>query len=284
MQNRKIDSFELQLTTMDASHIQRLHELSIAVNWPHRQEDWAVALSLGEGFVALDEIGRLVSSAMYFPLGDGILSIGMVITSPRLQNLGAARWLMTEMLERTKGKVRRLTATKSAYSLYLALGFQPIGPIYQYQGIGTLLPGEDGRVRKMEESDLEALMNADLRGYGSDRSRVLSTLLSQSEVYVLEEQGTVNGYAMCRRFGRGYVVGPVIAANESDAIALIRPHIAKHSGDFLRMDTSSPDGPLQAALKNAGLTFFDVVTTMQLEPIGPRPELNVYGLASHSLG
>lgn len=281
---RKIDSFELHLTPMETSHIPRLHELSVAVKWPHRPEDWAFALSLGEGFVALDEIGRPVSSAMYFPLGDGIVSIGMVITSPRLQNLGAARWLMSEMLERTKGNVRRLTATRSAYSLYLALGFKPIAPIYQHQGPAVALPGNDSRVRKLEEGDIAAVMATDLRGFGSNRAHVLTALLSQSETYVLEENGSITGYAMCRRFGRGSVLGPVVSASENDAVALIRPLIATRSGQFLRMDTGSPDGLLQTALRNAGLSFFDVVTAMQLEPVGSKSELTVYGLANHALG
>ncbi|SEH26114.1 GNAT family N-acetyltransferase [Rhizobium sp. NFR12] len=284
METRKIDNFELQLVPMAEEHIPRLHELSIAVNWPHRPEDWAVALALGEGVVAFDEIGRPVSSAMLFPLGEGVANIGMVITSPRLQNHGAARWLMDEMLQRTKGKVRRLNATKAAYNLYLSMGFQPYALVLQHQGTAIALPGEDTRVRSMTDADNGAIIDADRRGFGSDRSHVVEHLLPLSEATVLEENGRINGYALCRRFGRGHVLGPVVAASEEDAIALIRPLIAAHEGNFLRMDTRHPNGPLQAALEQAGLVLFDHVTTMQLEPIGKMPELTVYGLANQALG
>ena len=284
METRKIDNFELQLVPMEEEHIPRLHELSIAVNWPHRPEDWAVALALGEGVIAFDEIGRPVSSAMMFPLGEGVANIGMVITSPRLQNHGAARWLMDEMLERTHGKIRRLNATKAAYNLYLSMGFQPFALVLQHQGTAVALAGEDARIRTATPADLRAIIDTDRRGFGSDRSHVIEHLAPLSETTVLEENGKINGYALCRRFGRGHVIGPVVAASEEDAVALIRPLIAAHEGNFLRMDTRHPNGALQAALEQAGLALFDHVTTMQLEPIGTVPELTVFGLANQALG
>ncbi len=284
METRKIDNFELQLVPMEEKHIPRLHELSIAVNWPHRPEDWAVALALGEGVIAFDEIGRPVSSAMLFPLGEGVANIGMVITSPRLQNHGTARWLMDEMLQRTKGKVRRLNATKAAYNLYLSMGFQPFALVLQHQGAAVALPGEDARVRPMTDADRQAVIETDRRGFGSDRSHVIDHLLPLSEAMVLEDHGKIHGYALCRRFGRGHVLGPVVAASEDDAVSLIRPLIALHEGNFLRMDTRHPNGPLQAALEQAGLALIDHVTTMQLEPVGTEPELTVYGLANQALG
>lgn len=284
MDNRKIDNFELKLVPMEEEHIPRLHELSIAVNWPHRPEDWATALALGEGVVAFDEIGRPVSSAMVFPLGEGIANIGMVITSPRLQNHGAARWLMDEMLARTKGNARRLNATKAAYNLYLSMGFQPQALVYQHQGIACTLQGKDARVREMEPADLDAVKQIDRQGFGSDRGHVVDHLLPLSDTTVLEEGGLIKGYAFCRRFGRGHVLGPVVAGSEEDAVALIRPLIARHDGSFLRMDTRNAGGPLQVALEDAGLAFYDNVTTMRLEPAGEPPELTVYGLANQALG
>lgn len=288
MENRKIDNFELTLLPMTEEHIPRLHELSIAVNWPHRPEDWAVALALGQGVIAFDEIGRPVSSAMVFPLGEEITHIGMVITSPRLQNHGSARWLMEEMLSRSKGTIRRLNATKAAYNLYLSMGFQPQGLVYQHQGIAKALSGdlaeEDSRVRPMTETDFDAVKHIDQLGFGSDRHHVLDHLLPLSETFVLEDGGEIKGYAFCRRFGRGHVLGPVVAESEGDAVALIRPLIARHDGAFLRMDTRNAGGPLQTALELAGMSFYDNVTTMRLEPGGEAPALTIYGLANQALG
>ena len=90
------------------------------------------------------------------------------------------------------------------------------------------------------------------------------------------------GFALCRRFGRGHVVGPVVAASEADALALVAPHVAAHAGRFLRLDTLEAEGPFRAYLEACGLLLFDTLTLMSLgrdrAPVGPA---KIYGLASH---
>ncbi len=109
---KALDSYELTLTDMVPEDVPRLHELSIAVNWPHRPKDWELAINLGRGYLARDEIGRVLGSAMWFPMGETLASIGMVITSPRLQDHGAGRWLMHHVLSDTTGRSKVLNATK----------------------------------------------------------------------------------------------------------------------------------------------------------------------------
>ncbi|TGU31125.1 N-acetyltransferase, partial [bacterium M00.F.Ca.ET.152.01.1.1] len=94
---------------------------SLSVGWPHRAEDWQFLRETGQGFVALDEIGRVLGSAMWFAHGAGLATVGMVITSPRLQTLGAAQWLMKRVFDRIPGCDLRLNATRAARRLYLSL-------------------------------------------------------------------------------------------------------------------------------------------------------------------
>ncbi len=72
------------------------------------------------------------------------------------------------------------------------------------------------------------------------------------------------GFALCRRFGRGHVLGPVVASSEFEAIALIAPIVAQHREQFLRMDTRVPDGPLRRFLTGHGIAYHDTVTRMAL--------------------
>ena len=102
---------------------------------------------------------------------------------------------------------------------------------------------------------------------------------------VIERDGEVAGFALCRRFGRGHVVGPVVAASEEDALALVAPHVAAHAGRFLRLDTREAEGRFRAYLEACGLSLFETGTLMALGrdrvPEGPA---RIYGMASHSLG
>ena len=65
----KIDTFSMRIGDIEGVELDRLHAHSLAVGWPHRAEDWQFLRESGEGVVALDEIGRVLGSAMWFAHG-----------------------------------------------------------------------------------------------------------------------------------------------------------------------------------------------------------------------
>jgi hypothetical protein len=137
----------------------------------------------------------------------------------------------------------------------------------------------------MVAADEAAVRALDAAALTAERQAVLDELLAVSDGTVVERDGEVAGFALCRRFGRGHVVGPVIAASEEDALALVAPHVAAHAGRFLRLDTREPEARFRAYLEACGLSLFDMDTSMSLGrdrvPEGPA---RICGLASHSLG
>jgi hypothetical protein len=282
---KQLDSYELTARPMAMDDIPALHALSIGVQWPHRPEDWAMLIRLGHGVVAEDAIGRVVGSAMWWPMGPEFARIGMVITTPRLQEQGAARWLMQQIAGPIGARDKVLTATRAALRLYLSLGFRPGATVFQHQGIVVDAPAVVPGARPMTAADEAAVRALDAAALTAERRAVLDALLAVSEGTVVERDGEVVGFALCRRFGRGHVVGPVVAASEADAVALVAPHVAAHAGRFLRLDSREGEGPLRAYLEECGLYLFDTGTLMSLSreriPEGPA---RIYGLASHSLG
>lgn len=143
-----VDNFEMRFADISSVEISKLQALSISVGWPHRAADWQHLLDIGKGYVALDEIGRVGASGMWFPHGDGFATFGMLITSPRLQTNGAARWLMKRIMTDCGRNRIRLNSTQEAQRLYASLGFKPKQTVYQYQGTATtpmaLPPPEKG--------------------------------------------------------------------------------------------------------------------------------------------
>ena len=270
---------------MTQDDVPKLHELSVTVRWPHRAEDWAFLIGLGEGIVARDEIGRVVGSAMWFPLGEDFASIGMVITSPRLQEHGAGAWLMAHVLGRVGSRGQVLNATRVAYRLYISLGFQPISPVFQHNGVLTTLPESEGAARTLRPGDADAIRALDAAALGAARPAVLDRLFEVSAGTVLEACGRVRGFALSRPFGRGHVVGPIVAETEQDAIALVAPLLAPLQGRFVRVDTRQPEGPLRRFLVAAGMLHYDTVTRMtsgrRLHPTAPAVTM---GLVSQTLG
>lgn len=280
-----LESYELVASPMELADVPKLHELSIGVGWPHRPEDWAMVIGLGEGIVARDEIGRVVGSAMWFPLGEDHAAIGMVITSPRLQEHGAGRWLMGHIFDRVGARGKVLNATRAAYRLYISLGFMPLSPSYQHNGVVTAVAAPPHMARAMQPGDVAAMHRLDSAAMGVARPAVLDRLLAVSTGTVVERDGQVAGFALCRRFGRGHVVGPVVAETQEEAIALVAPFVQAMQGQFLRLDTRQPEGAFRAFLVNSGLRHYDTVTRMGLGlvPVATGTA-QTFGLVNQALG
>lgn len=281
----EIGGYHLECSPMTVADIPRLHELSVSVSWPHRADDWSLALALGTGWVARDQIGRVLGSAMWFPFSDSVASVGMVITSPRLQENGTGRWLMRRILTETEGRARVLSATKQAYRLYVSLGFRVLAAVSQMNGIVGRVPEVVSTAREMTAGDHPAIHALDTAAMGVARPEAIAAVLAVSEGLVIDRGRGIEGFALMRRFGRGRVIGPIVARDEADALQLVGPFISAHPGEFLRVDTREPAGPFRDFLAASGLAHFDTVQRMALgqppEPWGPA---RTFGLINQALG
>ena len=268
------------------------HALSQTVGWPHRLSDWQFLYDLGEG-VVMEGAGTLAGVALWWPFAPasatlGLSSVGLVIVSPDQQGRGLGRRLMEAVLERADPKhVLRLNATPAGAPLYRALGFRNSGEVRQHQGrlrAGARCPAGSG-IRPLRPADRQAVAHLDRAATGLDRSTMLGRLHAvSSEELVLERGGQVVAYGLRRAFGRGEVLGPVVATGEMDALAIVQPLAAAAVG-FVRIDIPADGRAVAAWLDAAGLPEVDAVTTMIRGTGGPVPDrLAVYGLAAQAVG
>lgn len=289
----RLDAYEMELTDIATADVNALQTLSIALQWPHRAEDWVMLRALGRGYAMRDTIGRLLGTAMWFTYGGAFMTIGMVMISPRLQMLGGGRWLMKHVIAQAGHCAIGLNATQEAWRLYTSLSFTPETKVYQCNGIvaapaSQALPPRT-KLRAATRDDLAAIIALDTRAFGAGRAELLSYLMASSRGSVLLRHGQVEAFAFCRPFGRGHLIGPIVAADDDDAIAVIRPHVVEHEGQFLRVDTRQSSGSFAAFLSRCGMPLVDTVTTMSLGRRWiPRErqtgDMITYGLASQALG
>jgi GNAT superfamily N-acetyltransferase len=289
-----LDAFEVTIVGIDSIDPAQLQALSIGVGWPHRGEDWEFLCSVGQGIAAVDKIGRVVGSAMWFPYNERFATIGMVITTPRLQAQGAGRWLMENVLQQVDGRALGLNATAEALRLYVSLGFTINQAMYQRQGIAASPPDAalpaGVTLRAFGTGDLADIIALDKRAFDSDRSMLMKRLAEVSTGQVLEREGRIQAFSLCRAFGRGHVVGPIVARSDEDAIAVTSPYVVAHAGRFLRVDTRQRSGLFPQFLELSGMSVYDTLNTMWMGrpwPIAREdapPEAPItYGLASHTL-
>lgn len=285
----RVDNFDAVAHRIGPGDRDLLHELTVGVFWPHRPPDLDVFISLGEGYLAVDEIGRAMGSAMCFKAGDDFAMLGMMVTAPRLQTLGTGRWLLRRVMADCEGRDMRLSATRSGFRLYESAGFVTRGTIWQHQGVARSIhlpePAPGVTLRPLEPTDEGAVRALDSLAYGAERHRTLDAMLRLSEGLVAEKDGEIRGYALTRSFGRGAVIGPLVAEDETIATMLAAPLIQRQEGSFLRLDTPVESERFGAFLRAAGMDVYDTVTEMyfgrQRRPLeGPQ----LFGLATHSLG
>ena len=281
-----VDS-QVRIREMTADDLEAASALSRAVRWPHRLEDLAVMLQVGQGVVAEDETG-LVGTAMGWRYGQDTASLGMVIVRSDRRRQGVGRRLTEEIMGRLGDAAIFLNATQDGLSLYKSLGFTAIGTIHQHQGAAFTAPmprlrkGE--RVRPMSASDAEAVARLDKAATGKDRAILLEALRGQAQGVVLDRAGEASGFALFRRFGYGYVVGPVIAPDREGARTLITHWLGSQAGKFIRIDVPGDCG-LSDWLAQLGLEAVDPVVTM-VRGRAPEPtgEVATYAIISHSFG
>jgi len=285
----RVKSFELVAQDVSEVDTLLLHALSAGVGWPHRPADWDFLRQVGQGIVAVDEIGRVFGSAMWFPQGEDFATVGLVITTPRAQAHGAGRWLMQQVMERCKDRNLALNATRAAYPLYLTLGFQQEATVFTHRGNVSGVPElglPHGNLSGLPATEIGEITACDSVGFGVNRSRVLAQLSEISTTCVLRRHGAVVGYAMRRPFGGLQVVGPIVADNDDDAIQLAAWHLRTLTGHQVRIDTREESGTFADFLAQCGLAVSETTITMSKGRKFLNRSANapwVYALAGHAL-
>lgn len=249
---------------MTAADVPAAHALSVKLKWPHRLEDWAMLQRVAAGFV-VEDAGQLIGTAFACPQG-AYATIGLVIVSDDYQGKGIGRRLMEQALQACGSATAVLNATLAGVPLYASQGFVEFGRIDQHQGQvepqpqPVLAAGES--LRDATADDWPRLLELAKAGSGLDRTRVFDDLHDAIErTLILERDGQPCAFAMLRTFGRGQVIGPIVAQSAEQARSLIAELLAELPGAFVRLDIRADSG-LGEWLSAVGLAQADSVAQM----------------------
>lgn len=281
---KSTDHSAISLSRLESRHLAGALKLSQEFSWPYRLEDWKFAADMGDGF-ALEQAGEVVGTALWWSYGADYATAGMIIVTSKVQGTGQGSRLFNALLDANKDRNILLNATEDGLPLYLRRGFAPWGKIQQHQAILTGVPETDppSHIRAATKEDLEAILTLDERAIGMPRQRLVKALTDIGETLVMFRDGQLLGYAVARKFGRGHVIGPVAANCADNAKELIRAHLEKLGGQFVRVDVYAEDG-LSDWLQSFGLECVNEVVSMVRgslpKPVSPA---HIYAVANQSL-
>lgn len=278
-------SAQIALMKFETRHLQGALRLSQEMGWPYRLEDWQFAATVGEGLV-IERAGEVIGTAMWWNYGQTYATAGMIIVTASAQGGGYGSRLFNGVLEATHGRNVLLNSTAEGFALYKRRGFAAWSTVHQHQGLLTAAVALNAcdDIRPATISDLTAIQAFDQRATGMPRQSMVAELADVGNVVVIERAGRVAGYAIARKFGRGYVVGPCAAESAQDARLLILAQLSKLHQQFVRIDVYAGDG-LGDWLEGLGLKQVGDATAMVR---GQRPEsdgpAHMYALANQSFG
>jgi GNAT superfamily N-acetyltransferase len=280
---RDIVSTPIELMKLEPRHLPGALNLSQEMGWPYRQEDWEFAAMVGNGLV-LERAGQVIGTAMSWNYGPAYASAGMIIVTGSAKGGGNGSRLFDGLLEAAHGRNVVLNSTDEGLALYKRRGFTAWGTVLQHQGPLTVAvtQGACNDVRQATVFDLAAIQAFDERAMGMPRSSMVAALANAGKVVVIERAGRVAGYAIARKFGRGYVVGPCAAESVEDARLLILAQLSRLHDQFVRIDVYAEDG-LGDWLESLGLERAGSATAMVKgqRPVSDGPA-HMYALANQS--
>lgn len=222
---------EPKLSFFDRTHLEEAVRLGEAENWPHGFQDWALALSLSQGVVALQG-ERVVGTALATKFGD-VFMLNMIIVAAAYRGRGLGKRMISTALKYVGGSEARLFATEDGKPLYEKFGFVTEKRNFRNEGVVSATTAELDV--STNEPSFDFLVQMDFAATGMSRSGLLQELVDRGTVFVAE-----GGFAILRKFGRGYLVGPIVAQQRETARALLGRASQEVDGQFLRLDTTDP--------------------------------------------
>ncbi|MDT8909507.1 GNAT family N-acetyltransferase [Amycolatopsis sp. PS_44_ISF1] len=221
-------------------------DLAAEHGWARDARKWSVVLDVGRGFGVDAPDGGLAATVAVARTGP-FASISMMVVASRFARQGLGRRLMAEALAEAGDAVVALFSTEMGLPLYKSMGFVLDGGC---QGHVGLLADDGGpAARPIGPPDLARVYELDAAAQGFDRRALLERLLFEAEqVHVTEA-----GYALGTRSEGRTVIGPVVAADEQQARALIRGVARAVSGE-VRVDVDLAHPGLGEWCRDRGLT------------------------------
>ncbi|CAN7541610.1 GNAT family N-acetyltransferase [Rhizobium sp. LjRoot254] len=273
---------QLDIVPFGTQHIEGAHALSRQAGWPHRLADWEMALALSTGVVGLDN-EKVVGTTLTTRYGADCATINMVVVDETMRGRGFGRRLMEAGLDAARGMPCRLIATREGLPLYEKMGFRQVGTILQHQGFCAAVDAPVD-VERAQPGHLPEIAALDQDAFGADRGGLISYLANIGRFAVIRRDGYVVGFSAIRSFGRGDVIGPVVAENAEDARKLILFQIAARRDAFLRIDTTGASG-LSSWLVERGLVHVGGGTAMQRgDQAGKLSHAKTFALANQAFG
>jgi GNAT superfamily N-acetyltransferase len=221
--------------------------LSDAAGWNQCAEDWAVFIGHGQVRGRRSADGALVATGAALPYGQRQGWISMVLVAPAFRHRGLASELLNEGVDwlHQAGLTPVLDATPAGAQVYRRLGFVPGFEFQRWEGVATATERAPPGC-----ADLQRIATLDAAASGVGRRFLLQDFLSRPATQAwMSPDGS--GFVLSRAGRRAMQLGPLVAADERAALALLTGALDALGGPVF-LDLPLRWAALSAALQQRG--------------------------------
>ena len=262
--------------------------LKTAANWNQTADDWRFMLGTGgPGNLVAMHGGVAAGTVTALDYAGRFTWVGMLLVDPDYRRRGLGTALLNGAIAVARGPVR-LDATPAGKQLYDTMGFVDECRLARWECAAVRPPpasadaasgDADGvTVRPATKADLAALAAWDAPSFGADRRAVLAYLLATAPEYAFvadrraapakrgggakaapnakapRRGGTLAGFLLGRHGSRAEQLGPLVAADDATARALLAAGLAAAAGRPVYLDVPDAQRTLGAALTALGFS------------------------------
>jgi GNAT superfamily N-acetyltransferase len=243
--------------------------LSIEAGWNQTADDWALFMRHGTVFGLPDGEGHTVATGAVLPYPDRFAWISMVLVTARRRR----ERIGTRILETCCADIVRrdlvpvLDATPAGERVYRPLGFAPMFALSRWQGDIDSRADPPAGVRPMTKADIPAIAAIDAAAFGASRRFLLESLYRRAPqlAFVTDD---LNGFVLARPGQRATQIGPIVAASEDAAAALLDAALGASVGSVF-LDLIDKWDTVKGRLERRGFTVQRPFLRMGLHRAAP---------------
>ena len=278
----------LAIERLSADDVAGAMALSDGAGWNQTEDDWSLFIAAGAALGVRDEAGALIATAAALPYDAATGWISMVLVDPAQRHRGIASQLVEACVAslRDSGRTPVLDATPAGAPVYARIGFVAGFGFERWEGDGAAAASAGPATLPTYAAgpaDGESLIALDRVAGGVDRSLLLRSFLARSDTRAWLVPGG-EAFALRRAGRRAAQIGPIVAAREDDALALLDAALGGVAGRVF-IDVPVQRTAIAEALSERGFVRQRSFVRMALgDPRAAMAREHVFALAGPEFG
>jgi hypothetical protein len=273
-------------------------ELDIAVQWA-TNEGWNPGLHDAEvfwqtdsnGFMVMEKDGKMIGSVSGVSYNGKFGFGGFFIIESKYRSQGLGTKLADTFLKTLSSRLEKsapigIDGVFNMQPTYAKWGFKFSHRNLRMESMAKKLDFDTHKVKKITDSDFEAVNGFDRECFGFDRTSFLKGWLKMKDSLALKYEvgSTLKGYGVVRKCHKGFKIGPLFATDYDSAHELFRGLSSFASGELIYLDTPEIN---EEAMKLARTYRMKECFGCARMYYGPAPDLpynKIFGVTTFELG